>query len=60
LAGVKGISLLGLDRTAVTNAGLKHLSRSAALSELYVVGTRVTDAGVVELQQALPNCQIHR
>jgi hypothetical protein len=30
------------------------------LKKLYLTGTRVTDAGLRELQQALPECQISR
>jgi hypothetical protein len=49
-----------LNRTAITDAGLRHLERLPQLQELWLNGTNVTDEGVKELQQALPNCKIER
>ena len=43
-----------------TDAGLVHLKRMTNLSKLEIRGTRVTDAGVRELQQALPGLTIYR
>ena len=31
----------------------------AKVTRLNLVGTKITDAGVAELQKALPNCKIH-
>lgn len=42
----------------VTDAGLRHLKKMSRLRRLYLVGTEVTDAGVRELQQALPKVDI--
>jgi len=38
----------------VTDAGLKELARLKTLRLLYIANTPVTDAGVQELQNALP------
>jgi hypothetical protein len=42
----------------VTDAGLKVLAGLKGLQTLHVNDTKVTDAGVRELQKALPNCKI--
>ena len=42
----------------VTDAGLAHLTGLTALEILFLDNTQVTDVGVAELQQALPNCRI--
>ena len=44
----------------VTDAGLKELKDLKQLTWLYLGGSKVTDAGVKELQAALPKCKIHR
>jgi hypothetical protein len=31
-----------------------------ALRKLYLIATGVTDAGVADLQKALPNCEIYQ
>ncbi len=46
--------------TQVTDAGLVHLKGLTSLETLWLIGTQVTDAGVQDLQKALPNCQIFR
>ncbi len=43
-----------------TDAGLVHLSKLPSLSELYIDDAQITDAGVKELQQALPRLTIER
>ena len=42
----------------ITDAGLKELAKLKHLTELYLYGARVTQEGLAQLQQALPNCKI--
>lgn len=49
---------LSLARTAVGDKGLAALCNLHMLRGLNLTGTRVTDAGVKKLRQALPNCEI--
>ena len=46
--------------TQITDGGLTHLKGLTSLSELEVHNTHVTDDGVNELQQALPDLKIIR
>ena len=46
--------------TKITDAGLVHLKGLTNLQELDLSRTRTTDAGVAELQKALPNCKIEK
>ena len=46
--------------TSTADAGLKELKELKQLTSLHLGGTGVTDAGVKELQAALPHCKIHR
>ena len=48
-----------LDNTKITDAGLVHLKGLNRLQPLYLYGSQVTDAGIAELPQALPNCKIN-
>ena len=41
-----------------TDAGLVYLKDLANLTQLVLEGTKVTDAGVAKLKQALPKCRI--
>ena len=47
-------------KSEVTDAGLVHLKGLSNLQDLDLGGTKVTDAGVKKLQQALPKCKIER
>jgi hypothetical protein len=49
-----------LKNTAVSDAGLEQLKDNSDLHTLVVSGTKVTDAGVLRLQQALPKLKIVR
>ena len=51
---------LNVSRTNVTDAGLEHLRGLTQLRGLDLYESNVTDAGVKKLQQALPDCGIHR
>jgi hypothetical protein len=42
----------------ITDAGLKKVAKLQQLSGLYLGSTKVTKAGVAELQKALPKCKI--
>ena len=42
----------------ITDAGLMYLESLKNLESLDLAGTQVTEAGVMRLQQALPNCNI--
>ena len=44
----------------MTDAGLKELAPLKNLTSLNLSDTKVTDAGVKELQKALPNCKIKK
>jgi len=44
----------------VTDTGLKAISKLKSLSELHLVGTKVTDAGVRDIQAALPSVRVRR
>ena len=44
----------------VSDAGLEHLKGLTKLQSLNLLGTKVTNAGVKNLQQALPKCHIDR
>jgi hypothetical protein len=54
------LKTLDLNFTRVTDAGLAHLKGLTNLGEVGLEGTQVTDAGVRDLQQALPSLKIHR
>lgn len=56
LLQLKEINLSELSK--ITDAGLKHLHNLSALRTLGLANTSVTEAGVEELKQALPNVQI--
>ncbi len=61
LSGLTNLKRLMLPwRTGITDAGLAHLKGLTNLSLLNLTGTSVSDAGVKELQQALPSLTIVR
>jgi hypothetical protein len=59
-AQLKTITGLNLEFTHATDVGLKEISQLEGLRTLYLWGAKVTDAGVTELQKALPKCKIER
>jgi hypothetical protein len=52
------LQLFSLDEAQITDAAVTHLTRLNGLKYLSLRHTLVTDKGVLELQKALPNCQI--
>ena len=61
LKGLTTLRELDLSMTRVSDAGLMQLKGHAGLQKLWLANTRcVTDAGVAELQKALPACRIER
>ena len=59
IARIKSLQSLCFSSTVVIDAGLKDLAEPRNLHTLYL-GPRMTDAGVAELQNALPKCKISR
>ena len=61
---LKGLSnLKELDlfySTKITDEGLVHLKGLTKLEGLWLYDTKITDAGVKSLQEALPDCDISR
>lgn len=53
------LKFLGLERTSITDEGLKHLHTARNLEQLWLSGTKVTQQGLQLLQTTLPNCQIN-
>jgi hypothetical protein len=45
---------ISLFRTAVSDAGLKHLERLPALEVLLIGGSKITEEGAKSLQKVLP------
>jgi len=60
LGDLTQLRLLDLSWSKITDAGLVHLRGLTQLESLKLRATKVTDEGVKRLQQALPNCKIHR
>ena len=58
LTGLKQLSFLLLWKSEITDASLRRLAGMKNLTRLDIEGTKVTKAGVVELQRASPNLQI--
>jgi hypothetical protein len=56
----KPVISVSLSGTQVADAGLKELKEFRGLDSLDLKDTNVTDAGVADLQQALPNLRIFR
>jgi hypothetical protein len=51
---------LGLNGTMISDASVPYLAKLEQLERLDVEETRLSEAGLVRLAQALPNCQISR
>ena len=59
LKGLRNLEYLLLNKTAVTDEGLRQLAGLKQLEMLSLHGTRVTDAGVEDLQKSLPKAKIY-
>jgi TPR repeat protein len=57
---IKGVRSLNLERTDITDAGLKGLEGLTNLETLNVRNTKVTAAGVERLRKALPKVKVTR
>lgn len=58
LAMMDQLEMLGLTYNPLTDQGLSALKSLTNLSRLDLQGTMVTAAGIAELEQALPKCEI--
>jgi hypothetical protein len=59
LKELKQLTVLGLGGTNVSDEGLTELKELKQLTKLFLNGCKeVTDAGVKELKEALPKCEI--
>jgi len=54
------LSYIYLDHTQVGDAGLEHLKTLTSLERITLGETKVTEAGVARLKQALPRLQIEQ
>ena len=53
------LKVLWVENTAVTDAGLIHLTRLKRLEIVNLQRTKVTMSGIAELQRSLPNATIY-
>jgi hypothetical protein len=54
------LRVLDIRNTAISDDGVRNLIAITALRDIHIQGSAITDAGVSKLQQALPDCRIHR
>jgi len=59
IAGLHQLNSLVLQGTNITDEGLKELAKLKLVSFLNLRETETTEAGVAQLQKALPNCRIY-
>ena len=59
-AKVEEVTFMNLSGTRLTDAGVKELFPLKNITTLFLPSKGVTDAGVGELQKALPKCKISR
>ena len=58
-ADLAKVTVLSLDDVPkITDAGLKDIAKMQQLTEINLSDTKITKAGVAELQKALPKCRI--
>jgi len=58
LMKLQQLEKLYLNRTKISDAGLKQLAELQQLEWIYLSDTQVTKAGFAELKKALPNCAV--
>jgi hypothetical protein len=58
LRGKTSLKFLGLGSTNVTDAAVPHLVTLTGLTSLELSGTKVTEAGLRRLREALPRCEV--
>ena len=58
-ADLAKVTVLHLNLTRITDAGLEEVAKLQQLKLLYLEHTQITDVGVAELQKALPKCKIY-
>ncbi len=58
IAEMPTLEQLSLTKSPVTDAAIPELKKLKGLTILHLFGTKVTAAGVADLQQALPKCKI--
>jgi hypothetical protein len=58
LTAIKGLHLLALDETGLTDSAVLHLKKPANLKTLTLRGTAIGDAALGELRNGLPGCTI--
>ena len=59
LSGLNKLEWLGLP-SQITDTGLVHIKGLTHLQGLTLVDSQISDAGITELKQALPNCTVLR
>jgi hypothetical protein len=59
IATLRQLEQLDITSKNITDAGLRHLKRLTNLKSLVLGDTRITLAGVEDLQQALPDCGLY-
>jgi hypothetical protein len=59
-ASAEDIYYMVLEGAPITDASVKHLTAMKSLFGVNLRGTRVTDKGVAQLKEALPNVQVTR
>jgi Leucine-rich repeat (LRR) protein len=60
IGGLTKLKVLYLEKTKITDAGLRRLGALKNLKVLHLSDTSVTDTGVEKLQRTLTRCYIER
>jgi len=59
LKSLTNLSVLHLDYTKISDAGLVHLKSLINLTYLNLKDTKISRAGIAKIRKALPNCKIY-